>query len=191
MSTQKVTDKILANAKGEAEKILEKYKNEAKSIADDYEKRIAEKKKQIEDEVEKIKKTEIMRALSHKKLEVNKKIIGHKRKLINDTSKTAMEHLIKNSKYVDFLTALIKNSGEKEGSLLLSRHDAKQHRKDLEKYLHQKALKFEISISDEIKGGVVIKKGKKSYIGSLDTIMELLSDEMAIAVSKILYERNS
>ena len=116
MSTKRVTDKILANAKGEADKILTKYKEEAKAVAGEYNKRIADRKEQIEREAEEIKRVEIMRTLSLKKLELRKKITEYKQQRINDISKKALEQLVKHSGYVDFLKALIKNSGEVEGS---------------------------------------------------------------------------
>jgi V/A-type H+-transporting ATPase subunit E len=187
MSTKRVTDKILANAKGEADKILTKYKEEAKAVAGEYNKRIADRKEQIEREAEEIKRVEIMRTLSLKKLELRKKITEYKQQRINDISKKALEQLVKHSGYVDFLKALIKNSGEVEGSLLLSRSDAKEHRKELEEFMHKEGMNLKISVSDDMNGGIVIKKEKTSYIGSLDMIAELLSNEMAIAVSKTLY----
>ena len=53
--------------------------------------------------------------------------------------------------------------------------------------MHKEGMNLKISVSDDMNGGIVIKKEKTSYIGSLDMIAELLSNEMAIAVSKTLY----
>jgi hypothetical protein len=45
-----------------------------------------------------------------------------------------------------------------------------------------------VTTKDEITGGIIIKKGKTTYHGTLELISELLNDELAIAVSQALYE---
>lgn len=187
MSSQKVTDKILADAKEEAGQILAKHKEEAKNITDDYANRSAQKKAQNDREVEEMTRTEIMRALSQKRLDLNKKITGHKQKLIKSAIKEAVAQLIEHKEYANFLKAFIKKSGEKEGDLLLSNADAKRHRNDLERFIRDAGLKLRISVSDELTGGIAIKKEQRKYIGSLDIILELLSDELAIVISKELF----
>jgi vacuolar-type H+-ATPase subunit E/Vma4 len=138
-------------------------------------------------EIEEIKKTEIMRALSQKRLDLNKKITEQKQQLITQTIDEAVSKLLGDKQYPDFLKALIKNSGEKNGELLLSKNDVKQHRGILEKYLKSEGLDLKITTDDDMKGGIIIRKEKANHIGSLDIILELLSDELAINVSKVLY----
>ena len=187
MSSQKVTDKILADAQEEAKQILAKHEEEAKQIADEYAKRIAQKKTENEREVEEMVNTEIMRSISQKRLDLNKKITEHKQERIKTAIKGAIAKLVEHEDYFAFLKMLIKSSGENEGNLVLSKADAKRHRDELEKYLRDNRLSLKVMASDELDGGILIQKGKTNYIGSLDIILELLSDELAIAVSKILY----
>ncbi len=189
MSTQKVTNKIIEDAKQEAKDILEKYKQDAASIEKEFAERIAQRKRQIEIEIEDIKKTEIMRALSQKRLDLNKKITEQKQKLIIKTIDEAVSKLLNHKQYLDFLKALIKNSGQKEGELLLSKNDVKQYRSALEGYLRSEGLNLKISTGDDMKGGIIIRKEKANHIGSLSIILELLSDELAINVSKVLYKQ--
>ena len=187
MSSQKVTDKIIADAKEEARQILAKHEEEAKHIADDYAKRIAQKKADNEREIKERVNTEIMRSISQKRLELNRKITEHKQERIRAAIKKAIAELVEHKDYLAFLKMLIKSSGEKNGSLLLSKADATRYRSNLEKYIQDNGLKLKVTDSDEVSGGLVIKKEKTSYIGSLDIILELLSDELAIAVSKELF----
>lgn len=187
MSTQKVTNKIIEDAKREAQDILTKYRDDAANIEKEFAQRIAQKKRQVATEIEEIKKTEIMRALSQKRLDLNKKITEKKQKLITRAIEEAVSKLLVHRQYLDFLKALIKNSGEKEGELLLSKNDAKQYGNDLEKYIKTEGLNLKIVTGDEIRGGIIIKKEKTNHIGSLNIILELLSDELAITVSKELY----
>lgn len=187
MSTQKVTNKIIEDAKQEAKDILEKYKHDAANIEKEFAERIAQRKRQIEIEIEDIKKTEIMRALSQKRLDLNKKVTEQKHKLIIQTIDEAASKLLSHKQYLDFLKALIKNSGQKEGELLLSKNDVKQHRTALESYLRSEGLNLKISTGDDMKGGIIIRKEKANHLGSLSIILELLSDELAVSVSKVLY----
>ena len=187
MTTQKVTDKILADANEEAKQILAKYKEEATSIDNDYAQRTGQKKKQIEDEVTEIKKTAIMRAVSQKRLELNRNITQHKQALIKSIIEDAVTRLIGHKDYPVFLKTLIKDCSENEGELLLSNADIKRHRDDLEKYLRKEGLNLKISAVDDLKGGIIIRKEKTNYLGSLHIILELMSDELAIVVSKELF----
>jgi vacuolar-type H+-ATPase subunit E/Vma4 len=187
MSTQKVTSKIIEDAKREVQEILAKYRDDAANIQQEFAQRVAQRKRQVDTEIEEIKKTEIMRALSQKRLDLNKKITEKKQKLITETVDEAVSKLLVHKQYPDFLKALIKNSGEKEGELLLSKNDIKQYGNDLEKYIKAQGLDLKITTGDEMTGGIIIKKEKTNYIGSLNIILELLNDELAIAVSKELF----
>ncbi len=188
MSSQKVTEKILADAKEEAKKILGSLEKEAKQISDDYAERAAQKKAQNEEEIQERIKTEIMRALSQKRLDLNKSLTEHKQELILEVIKESVNQLIARKEYVDFLKALIGSSHERQGSLLLSKDDAENYRNSLEKYIRDKNLDLTISVNDELTGGIVIEKEKTSHIGSLEIILELLSDELAIVISKELFQ---
>jgi len=188
MPTQRVTEKILEDAKKEAQEILAKHQTEASDIARDYEDRIAKKKREIDRELEKRKKIEIMRAVSQHRLDLKKKLTEHKQKVIKATVDQAISQLIDHENYLDFLKALIKSSGEKEGELLLNKADAKRYRDDLKQFTDKHELNLKITADDEIRGGIVVRKEKTNYIGSLDIILELLSDELAIVVSKELFK---
>jgi len=188
MSSQKVTEKILADAKEEAGQILERLENEAKQISDDYAERAAKKKAQDEEEIQERTKTEIMRALSQRRLDLNKSITGHKQKTITEVINESVAQLVARKEYADFLKALIRSSHVKEGNLMLSKNDAKKHRNELEKYIRDEGLNIKISANEELTGGIIIEKEKTRYIGSLDIILELLSEELSIVISKELFQ---
>ncbi|MBE0432426.1 hypothetical protein IBX73_03040 [candidate division WOR-3 bacterium] len=186
MATQSVTDRIIEDARKEAQEILSKYEQEAKSIADDFATRSAARSEQIEKEIRERRDAEIMRAVSQQKLALNMKRTAHRQSLIRGIVDEAMSTLPGHKDYLAFIQDLSMESGENQGELLLSKADFARYRGDLEKFLRRKGLKMEIAADAGIKGGVVIKHGTTSYIGSLDIITELLSDSMAIAISGIL-----
>jgi len=187
MSTQQVTEKIIQDAKKNAQEILQQYEDESKKITDDFTQRIEQKKQHIHKEIEEKKETEIMRALSQHRLALNRKQTGHKQNLINAAIEEAISKLNDHDEYPAFLKALIKKSGEKEGELLLCKDDLKRYRADLEKFLAKEKLELKIVEDDRIRGGLVIRRGTTNYIGSLEIILELLNEELAIAISKSMF----
>lgn len=188
MSVQKVTEKIIQDAEKEAEEISAKYEREAANITADFADRATQKKRQIQADIGERKETEIMRNLSQHRLALNKKLTEHKQRLINDAIEEAVANLSEHGEYFAFLKELIKKGGMKTGELVINKGDLKRYRKDLEKFLEKEGFNLKITEDDGIKkGGVILRHGTTHYIGSLDIILELLSDELAIAISKSMF----
>jgi len=187
MATRQVTDKILEDAKKEAQEILEHYKKEAARVQKQYDEKIAEEKARIDAEAEVAKKTEYMRLVSQKNLEFRKDVVAEKRKHIVKIVEDAIRNLPEHKQYFSFLTVMIKNSGEKTGELCIGKGDLKRYERKLKKFLEENSYDFKVVHDDTIRGGVLIKKEKIVYHGSLDLISELLRDELTIAVSNKLF----
>ena len=101
-----------------------------------------------------------MRSLSQKRLELSKQLTEQKHKFINEVTKDALKELSKHKNYFDFLKELIRKSGEKDGELIISNHDTKRYGTDLEKFMKVEGLNYNIKSDNEIRGGVIVKKGK-------------------------------
>ena len=134
-----------------------------------------------------MKENEILRAVSQQRMELNRAVVAEKRKFIRKVIEDALKGLSQHKGYVGFLKELIKKSGEKEGELIINKHDWERYGSELEKFMKKQGLNFKINTNNKIIGGVLIRKEKTTYHGSLDLIRELLIDELAIAVSKELY----
>ena len=186
MAKQKVTEKILVDAKQEAGEIINKYKAEALAIKKTQEEKTAAQKSQIERDSDAAKKIEYLRRVSQKKLELNQEFVGARRKMIDGVISKALQELPAHKEYLDFLQALIKKSGRTNGELIISKSDWKRYGSDLERFFKDNGYQFTVTANDEISGGIVIKKDKIMYHGSLDLIRELISDQLTIAVSKKL-----
>lgn len=186
MAKQKVTEKILADAKQEVQEILGKYRAEASEIKKSQDEQIAIQKTQIERDSEASKKIEYLRRVSQKKLQLNRKLVAERRKLIDGVIDEALKELSAHKEYLNFLKALIKKSGRKDGELIISKADWNHYGSDLEKFFKNLGCQFTITTNNEIFGGIMIKKDKIMYHGSLNIIRELISDQLTIAVSKKL-----
>jgi vacuolar-type H+-ATPase subunit E/Vma4 len=95
---------------------------------------------------------------------------------------------VRNELYGKFLQSLISKSRENDGEIMLSERDVNNHRTELEAFLKKNKLRHKISANKNISGGVIIKKDQKTYLGSLDIIGDLLSDELSIEAARILFE---
>lgn len=187
MATQNVTDKILEDAKKESQEILKKYRDDAAQMKKTHEEELRSKRSHIEEESEILKKGEHMRLLSQKKLELDKELTAHKRTYLQKVIADALKALPDHDKYGQFLQMLIASSNETEGELSISKVDWKKYKSAIEQYVKKAKMNFTVAADDEIAGGIIIKKGKTTYHGSLELISELLNDELAIAVSQALY----
>jgi vacuolar-type H+-ATPase subunit E/Vma4 len=184
MAKQNVTEKILTDAKQEAQEILNKYRAEASAIKKNNGEQISIRKNQIERDTEASKKIEYLRRVSQKKLQVNQSLVAARRKIIDETIDEALKGLPALKGYLDFLKALIKKSGRQDGELIISKADWKRYGPELEKFFKSLGCQFKITTHDEIYGGIMIKKDKIMYHGSLNIIRELINDQLTIAVSK-------
>jgi len=184
MAKLNVTEKILTDAKHEAQEILNRYRAEVSDIKKNNGEQIATRKTQIERDIETSKKIEYLRRISQKKLQFNQSLVAARRKMIDEVIDEALKGLPLHKEYLDFLKALIKKSGRQDGELIITKADWKRYGPELEKIFKNLGCQFKISASDEISGGIMIKKDKIMYHGSLNIIRELINDQLTIAVSK-------
>jgi vacuolar-type H+-ATPase subunit E/Vma4 len=184
MARKKVTEKILADAEQEARDILDKYREQAKQFKKSQDDKIAVRKKQIELDIDAAKMIEYNRRISEKKLQLNRSFVLEKRMMIDDIIDEAMKAIPEHTHYLDFLKALIKESGRQQGELMISKKDWQRHGTKLEKFFKDQGCQFKINLDDGLSGGINIKKDKTVLYGSLDIIRELIKDQLIIAVSK-------
>ncbi len=182
-----VIEKILEQAKEEAAEILKKYKLEAEKIKEDYEDRLSAERQRLRQEIEDFKRRETLKSVARERLAQNRRLTAEMEEVINGIIKEAMMRLPEEKDYLDFLKGLIKNSRQTEGELYLSASDLKRYGSDIEKFIKKEELNFKITTDDEITGGVIIKRGKNTYLGSLDVIVELIRDELKIEIARILF----
>ncbi|OGC42032.1 hypothetical protein A2Y85_07745 [candidate division WOR-3 bacterium RBG_13_43_14] len=191
MATNKVTEKIIKDAHQEAKAILEHHQAESEKLKQEYQAKIDKRRAGNKAEAESLEKTLTIRSIAQQRLAFSRDIISRKHKTIKNVIKETVEQLTRSKNYLEFLQSLIEQSRETDGELMLSERDIKNHGAELEKFLKVKNLKHKISATKDISGGVIIKKDQKTYLGSLEIINTLLSDEILIEAAKILFEGGS
>ncbi|MDD7513218.1 MAG: V-type ATP synthase subunit E family protein [Clostridiales bacterium] len=181
MSVEKITSKILEDAKAQAdaitldanlraEGIVNEAKENAESLFESYKTRGEEEKLKLID-----------RKKSVAEIDGRKITLGVKQEIIDKAFKIAAEKIasMENDKYIDFLVEKIKASGIREGEIVMNPTQREEIGTKLVEKLNQN-LAFDaefkgFTLSDETVdavGGFMVKKGQIYMNGTLENLIE-------------------
>ena len=194
---EKITERILseareeagqqvAGAKAQAEEILAGYNDQAKKL---YENRLAAGRVEAAAAADRKNRSAL--------LESKKDILGTKQKMIEQAYAEAKENIINmpEADYVEFLAnkaadasstgeeMIVLNAADKErvGAKVAEAANAK---------LAAAGKKADIKLSDEtmkISGGLFLKQGDVSINCSVDSLMDLVREELDVKVARVLF----
>ena len=197
MTIKDINNKIISDARIQAEKIIAQAEDNANNIikkgrkeADDIKKKILYK---INQEAS-LKKSKI---LTEANLEARKTILLEKQKIMEDVFGNASESILKldDKKYHNFIKKLILDNIEKgDETIFIGSPDknriSKDFIQDINKELKAKGKNDELKISTSylpIKGGVIIGSGKIRKNISLELLLKNVREESEMQMSKILF----
>ena len=198
MTIKDINDKIISDARIQAEKIIAQAEDNANNIikkgekeADNIKNIILYKNKQ---EVT-LKKSKI---LTEANLKAKKTILLEKQKIIEDVFDKALEIILKlNDKdYNNFIRKLILDNIEIGDETIFTgnSNNSKISNKlieDINKELENKGKKGELKLATSylpIKGGVIIGSGKIRKNISLELLLKDVREESEMQISKILFD---
>ena len=182
---QKMIDRIIADAKQDAQEILDKAKSEAdlkvNSANEKAEKEMASYTKLAEAEAEKAASKEISGAY----MEAKKQILSKKQEILEEVILEAKNKLLnlKDNEYEEIILNMIEKSNCTDDSeIVLSKKD----KKTLKDVLSKKGIK----VSDEtrdITGGFIVKKGDIEYNYSFEAIIAVEHEYIEQIAAEILF----
>lgn len=181
---QKMIDRIIADAKQEAQEILDKAKSEAdlkvNSANEKAEKEMASYTKLAEAEAEKAASKEISGAY----MEAKKQILSKKQEILEEVILEAKNKLLnlKDNEYEEIILNMIEKSCTDDSEIVLSKKD----KKTLKDVLSKKGIK----VSDEtrdITGGFIVKKGDIEYNYSFEAIIAVEHEYIEQIAAEILF----
>lgn len=184
MNEEAIIEKIISEAKQEAESIINEAKQEAeKSVAENLKSLNDFKEKRIEEareEATQIKENEISVA----ELQARNMILEEKQKQIRLTKQKIEEKLLnlEGEEYITFIKNTIKNANFEKGSEIILPEKQKQQ--------VIKALNGEFKVSDETRdfeSGFIVKKENVEYNYVLDTILDLEKEKVDKILADILF----
>lgn len=192
MSIEKITSKITCDAEKAAEavraeaaekcdEIIRAAEARAEEILAAGERRSAEDKEKL-----------IIRKKSVADIDGRKMILETKQKLIGRCFDLAVDKIVslEKDRYIAFLTALVKKTGEKEGELILNPSDRSRLGEELISALGTEIEGCRITLSTEtrnIRGGFLLKKGLVYMNGTVETLIEEAREELAGEVASQLF----
>lgn len=198
MTIKDISEKIISDAKIQADKIIAQAEDNANNItkkgkkeADNIKNIILYKNKQEAS----LKRSKI---LTEANLEAKKTILLEKQKIIEDVFNKALENILKLSDkdYHNFIKKLILDNIEiGDETIFIDHSDQKKISKsfieDINKELKSKEEKGELKLSTSylpIKGGVIIGSGKIRKNISLELLLKNVREESEMQISKILFD---
>jgi len=198
MTIKDINDKIISDAKIQANKIIAQAEDNANDIiknggkeADDIKKMILYK---INQEAS-LKKSKI---LTEANLEAKKTILLEKQKIMEDVFVNALESILKldGKGYHNFIRKMILDNIEKgDETIFIGSPDKNRISidsiQDINKELKAKGKKGDLKLSTSylpIKGGIIIGSGTIRKNISLELLLKNVREESEMQISKILFD---
>ena len=156
MQGEKITKKIIEDAKLKANSIIEDAQNQADLILTEAKKFADDKKEETLKKVENFKESTIEKYNTLLKIEENKILLNERQNILNDLKKEAKAFLLdmKKEDMLKFLDKIIKSYAEKEETLLFNIKDV--NKKDLSALESVKKLKLNVVESSLDEEGIVL-----------------------------------
>ncbi len=188
MSSAKIRDKILKDARDKAEKILKEAEEEVKRILAEAEKKAEEIKKEAVELAKREGQKEKERILSVEQIEIQNEVLAAKRKLIDRAFKEAEKRLFEENpgRRRKFILQILESvvQGDEEIAVDSSLGGEKWVEElNKEKGWKLKPLKDDI----DTEGGVILRKGNVTVKITRTMLMELLKEELETEVARILF----
>jgi V/A-type H+-transporting ATPase subunit E len=193
----KITGKIMEDTRQEIEKILANAQAEAKSIADSYAAKAENLRCNMtnagDDQAEEI----VRRAKSAAELDARQQLLASKQKMIQQAFDKALEHLLNlpDQEYVSLLghlAAQASNTGSE--IVLLSPKDQQRFGEQVIQAANQQLIASgktgALTLSTETRpiiGGLLLKAGDIEVNCTLDSIVGLSRDDLALEVAAALF----
>jgi len=197
MTIKDISEKIISDAKIQADKIIAQAEDNANNIIKKGRKEADNIKKTILYKVNQEASLKKSKILTEANLGVKKTILLEKQKIMEDVFGNALESILKlgNKDYQNFIKKLILDNIEKGDETIFIGHSdknriSKDFIEDINKELKAKGKKGELKLSDSylpVKGGIIIGSGAIRKNVSLELLLKDVREESETQISEILF----
>ena len=193
----KISEKILADARNEAEQITEKARHEEEDLIKAKDSALADATAEHEERLATIYRSELKRQTAQAEIEFRNAILEAKKALLARVFHEVPKHLLKPECYSRFLEAMVLRgveSGEEE--IIVSeqdryRLDDKFMRQVNEKATEKIGLETHLHPSSDTRvtgGGLFLKEGNIEFNATMATVMQSISEEMEMELARFLFK---
>ncbi len=197
MTIKDISEKIISDAKIQADKIIAQAEDNANNITSKGRKEADNIRKTILYKVNQEASLKKSKILTEANLGVKKTILLEKQKIMEDVFGNALESILKlgNKDYQNFIKKLILDNIEKGDETIFIGHSdknriSKDFIEDINKELKAKGKKGELKLSDSylpVKGGIIIGSGAIRKNVSLELLLKDVREESETQISEILF----
>ncbi len=196
MPIEKITERIIQDAKKEAEELKKEARAKAKLITDEGEKEAKSLSLQIIQKAKREAIEEAKRITALARLAARDEVLAEKRKILEEVFKSAWEKILNlpDKEYLFLMKKLLHKAislGTEE--IITSPSERKYFNEDFLREVNAELVKkgkegkIKLSLeSREIKGGFILRSGRVETNCSLSTFLEDLKGEIESEVLKIL-----
>ena len=195
MEANQVIEKILADAKAEAEKIITAAKESEADEQNKTDEQLAEHKKQTQVLAKKAAEAKQLHLLSAARMEIAREFLAEKRKILDDVFAQAHEQLLNLSddQYRQLMTNLVLKAVETGDEEVIV--DKNETRIDFEfiKQVNRQlgpGYKGNLALSDErrdLGGGFILRRGKIKTNVSFEVLLNQARRELEIELAKEMF----
>ncbi|MCD6086703.1 MAG: V-type ATP synthase subunit E [Candidatus Hydrothermae bacterium] len=188
LSGSRIKDRILSDAAQKAEEIVQEASSRAAEILKEAEARAEEARKLAAELAKREAQKEKERILSLELIEINKKLLISRRKLIDEVFREVEKKIFASNSEIrkKLLTGLIESlvkTGNEE--IIVDKELGKEW---VERLNREKGWKLKvIDGEDDPDGGFILKKGNMKVVATRSAIMESLREDLEVEVSRILF----
>ena len=196
MEAEKVVEKILADAKTEAEKIKKEAQANQAAEQAKIDERLIEHKKQTEILAQKAGKNEKSHILAAARMDIAKEYLVEKRKILNEVFEQARRQTqnLPDEQYHELITKLILEvveTGDEE--VVIDKNENRIDKEFIKQINHKLGPdhKGNLRLSDEkqdIGGGFILRRGKIKTNVSIEVLLDQARKELEIELAKKLFE---
>ena len=197
MPASAIIEKILSDAKKEADSISASFKKEIEALEKEKNQEIEKIRLEAEEEAKLRAEEAVKRELSSKQMEARKSLLEFKQELIDQIFDLAYKQVIglKDKEYKDFLKGLFHKTVETgDEEVIIGKKDVKQITPSFIQSVNQELKKAgkegKLRLgqpSPEIDGGFILRRGRKETNVTLSALFASAREELEVEVAEILF----
>jgi V/A-type H+-transporting ATPase subunit E len=196
MEAEQVVEKILADAKAEAEKIKKQADEKEAAEQAKLTEQLDEYKKQTQTLAKKAAKDKKLHLLAAARMDIAKEYLAEKRKILDEVFAQARQQLrnLPDEEYCKFMTKLMLEAVETGDEEVIIDNEEKRIDQNFIKHLNRElgpGYKGNLKLADErqnLGGGFILKRGRIKNNISFDVLLAQARKELEIELAKELFE---
>ena len=185
---ERITARIEADGRAEAEAILEKGRAEAAAIEEEYRRRAEIEGAALTAQAEKKAREREERLVSAAAMESRKILLAARQEMVEKAFAQALDRLcsLPREEYVEVLAALLERCATGGEEVIFSRADRERVGEETLK----KAAGKQLRLAEEtrpLRGGFILRKGKVEVNCAFETLVRLQKGQCAAQAAKLLF----